>query len=159
VGGELCRQHAEEISRELGRQAIGVDRQDVADAIGHALNGRFDPITGLVGDGLKRWFSDRVMGPQPPPSQRSSRPRPQQPHRAPPGARQPPRQSRPDPTIRAREILGFEPGEKLTTDVVKDRKQRLSRVFHPDMPGGSLERMKKINDAADVLLAKLAKPS
>ncbi len=75
-----------------------------------------------------------------------SQPPPQPPRRPPP----------PDPTLRAREILGFEPTERITAEMVNDRKKKLARVFHPDMQGGSEAQMKRVNQAADVLLAKLA---
>jgi len=52
--------------------------------------------------------------------------------------------------------LGFEPGEQLTAEKVQKRKQALARVFHPDMQGGSEAQMKRINQAADTLLAKLS---
>jgi hypothetical protein len=51
--------------------------------------------------------------------------------------------------------LGFEPGEPLTKEKVNKRKQALARVFHPDMAGGSEAQMKRINAAADLLLANL----
>lgn len=54
-------------------------------------------------------------------------------------------------------ILGFEPAEILTIERVQDRKKALAKVFHPDLHGGSEAQMKRVNAAADVLLAKLAK--
>lgn len=52
--------------------------------------------------------------------------------------------------------MGFEPAEPLTMEKVQKRKQALARVFHPDMQGGSEVQMKRVNAAADLLLAKLA---
>ena len=52
-------------------------------------------------------------------------------------------------------VMGFEPTEPLTKAKISDRKQKLARVFHPDMPGGSEAQMKRINHAADLLMAKL----
>lgn len=83
---------------------------------------------------------------QPPPSSRSS----------PPPRPPPPRPNSPDPTIRAREILGFEPNERLTVELVRARKQALAKIFHPDAKGGSDAQMKRINAAADALLVKLS---
>lgn len=53
-------------------------------------------------------------------------------------------------------VLGFDPDEKLTVQMVKDRKRRLAEAFHPDRPGGSTKQMQKVNRAADVLIASLA---
>lgn len=39
---------------------------------------------------------------------------------------------------------------------IQKRKQALARVFHPDMQGGSEAQMKRINQAADLLLGKLS---
>jgi curved DNA-binding protein CbpA len=53
--------------------------------------------------------------------------------------------------------LGFEPKEPLTKERVRARKQALARVYHPDLgAGGSEAQMKRINAAADALLAKLS---
>jgi hypothetical protein len=63
----------------------------------------------------------------------------------------PPRPRRPtgsDP----RSVLGFSPGERLTTDMVKKRYRELARQHHPDV-GGSTAKMQEINIAADELMA------
>lgn len=53
-------------------------------------------------------------------------------------------------------IMGIDPKGVLTPDVVKKRKQELSRVYHPDLnSNGSVEMMKRLNAAADLLLASL----
>lgn len=52
----------------------------------------------------------------------------------------------------AKRVMGFAETEPITADMVKDRRKALARKFHPDRPGGSVERMQKINAAADVLL-------
>lgn len=54
--------------------------------------------------------------------------------------------------------MGFAPTEALTVELVRARKQALAQVLHPDKRGGSLSAMTRLNQAADVLLAKLAKP-
>jgi DnaJ-class molecular chaperone len=61
--------------------------------------------------------------------------------------------------IMARGVFRFEPKEPLTVEKVKQRQKALARVFHPDVAGGSAEEMKRINAAADVLLAALARPA
>jgi hypothetical protein len=57
--------------------------------------------------------------------------------------------------IVARQTLGFAASEPLTEDLVRKRRARLARKYHPDMPGGSTQKMAIVNDAADVLLATL----
>lgn len=53
-------------------------------------------------------------------------------------------------------VLGFDSDEKLTAQMIKDRKRRLAEAFHPDRPGGSTRQMQKVNQAAEVLIASLA---
>jgi hypothetical protein len=73
-----------------------------------------------------------------------------------PAAAPPPRRPPPDPTVEARVILGFEPGEPLTADKIKDRKRSLAKVFHPDRgSGGSVKQMQRVLAAADLLMARL----
>lgn len=70
----------------------------------------------------------------------------------------------PDPEVerarrefaKAKQTLGFAPSEPITPDMVNDRKKQLAKRWHPDRPGGSLERMTEINAAADVLLRSAA---
>lgn len=57
--------------------------------------------------------------------------------------------------VRARQSLGFEPQQPLTVEIIKKRQRELARKYHPDRQGGSLDRMKNINAAADVLLKAL----
>jgi hypothetical protein len=59
----------------------------------------------------------------------------------------------------ARTTLGFEPDEKLTVDQVKERKRALARVYHPDLGNGSVKQMQRVNAAADLLIAKLERPT
>jgi hypothetical protein len=49
-------------------------------------------------------------------------------------------------------VLGFSPGERLTTDMVKKRHRELARQHHPDV-GGSTAKMQDINRAVDELMA------
>lgn len=66
----------------------------------------------------------------------------------------PPPPQAPSATLLARRVMGFGGNEKLTVDMIKDRKRELAMKHHPDR-GGSLEKMQAINNAADVLLASL----
>lgn len=59
--------------------------------------------------------------------------------------------------LAARVVMGFEPDEKITVELVKERKRALAGVFHPDRQHGSTKQMQRVNGAADVLLAALAK--
>jgi len=60
----------------------------------------------------------------------------------------PPKKPGSDP----RTVLGFSPGERLTTDMVKKRHRELARQHHPDM-GGSTAKMQEINRAVDELMS------
>jgi hypothetical protein len=73
----------------------------------------------------------------------------------PPPRMDPQEQARLEAIARARKTMGFTDAERLNEDTISDRRKRLARKHHPDF-GGSLERMKIINDAADVLLASLS---
>lgn len=74
-----------------------------------------------------------------------------------PGPRQrvppprPPPPTGPDPRI----ILGFPPGARVTVDEVNRRRRELAIRFHPDKPGGSVDKMAEINAAADELLEQI----
>jgi len=54
-------------------------------------------------------------------------------------------------------VLGFDPTETLTLEDVGERRRALARIFHPDRPKGSVERMQRINNAADELERVLGK--
>lgn len=65
----------------------------------------------------------------------------------------PPAAPRPDP----REVLGFEPSTPLTAELVRQRRKELAKIFHPDTgQAGSEAAMKRVNAAAEELLANLA---
>lgn len=53
----------------------------------------------------------------------------------------------------ARQELGFEPRAPLTVVDVERRRKDLARKHHPDL-GGDVARMSRINQAADLLVAK-----
>jgi len=57
--------------------------------------------------------------------------------------------------IDARQVLGFSPSEPLTPDLVKMTRRRMAKRYHSDHTGGSDDRMRAINAAADVLLQSL----
>lgn len=149
----LCRQCTDALQADLNDSDIigKIDRMLVQ-------NGQH-PIavmaSGIIGGLMGRLFSfgQQQAAQQPPPSSQQQRSRPWQPPGQPPP---PPSSPPPDPTIRAREILGFEPNERLTKELIHRRKQQLARVFHPDAKGGSDAQMKRVNAAADALLAKLS---
>ena len=77
-----------------------------------------------------------------------------------------PRQPRPPPPpdpeierqraiLAARQVMGFAATEPLDENKIKDRKRQLAKRYHPDLQGGSAQKMALVNDAADVLLAAL----
>jgi hypothetical protein len=166
VGGGLCRQHAIVLELELEQASVTervigiIDRKAsrssgdplldmIAKAVGGVLGGIFASDQRAAEERRRRaGLPPRPSQPPPPfPGAGTSHPPPNSPPRPPDPQRQ---------ALRAREILGFEPTEALTTEKVQKRKQALARVFHPDMQGGSEAQMKRINLAADVLLARLS---
>jgi hypothetical protein len=171
--GQLCRRHAARIELELER---GDPLDELINTVDRQASASSNPFVrvfaGVVGQLFGR-EAPREAPPQGVPvilrcgNCHQPIPRPgahrqfsvDQPYTCPPRPRAapPPRpQARePDPLLAARELLGFEPNEKLTVELVQKRKQALARVFHPDMQGGSTARMTLINAAADRLLAKL----
>ena len=92
----------------------------------------------------------RVDPRMPPGHVRSGRPPPR---RVPPPPSGPPpeemeRQRR---ILLARQELGFQPREPITQEMVERRRKEMARKHHPDL-GGSVDRMARINQAADILL-------
>jgi hypothetical protein len=72
-----------------------------------------------------------------------------------PGAKQKRRQRRaPTKQEDPRIVLGFPPGQALTADEIKKRRRELARILHSDQ-GGNDESMKRLNAAAEALLAQL----
>ncbi len=69
-----------------------------------------------------------------------------------------PRPQAPKPRRRLdpRQVLCFPPDLPLSRDQIKERRKQLAALVHPDKPLGSEAAMKRINLAADALLAKLA---
>jgi hypothetical protein len=173
IEGELCRQHAILIARELEG---GVGRTIDSVVSGQISLG--DVIAGAAQSYIERLFGQspilrdldqaartaahqaqarrarlegRPSPPPPPPPSRGAPPRSSQSSPPPP----PPPGQRRDPTIRARDILGFEQSEAITKERIEDRRRQLAKVFHPDRQGGSTRRMQQVNQAADLLLARL----
>lgn len=93
--------------------------------------------------------------PRPPGASSSSSSRSAPPPRTPPP--KPPPPPRRAPTLVARQILHFDPEEQLTKERINERRRDLAKMFHPDRQGGSTVQMQRVNQAADVLIASLAK--
>lgn len=150
VEDALCREHAIVLSGQLQH---GGKLHEVIGAIDRELARSRDPVVGA----FARFVSGLFAGSPPPFPQSQQAQQAQQRARSqqPPRPSSPPRPPPPDPTIAARVVMGFEPTEPLTRELVTKRKQQLARVFHPDVSGGSDSHMKRVNQAADVLLAKL----
>lgn len=60
--------------------------------------------------------------------------------------------------VKARAVLGFGPREAITAEILKSRFRKLAKKHHPDL-GGSVERMKSISAANDVLEKWLSRES
>lgn len=73
-------------------------------------------------------------------------------HRPRPQAVKPPTRRRVDP----RQVLCFPPDVPLSAGQIRERRKQLAALAHPDKPLGSEAAMKRINMAAQALLAKLA---
>lgn len=53
-----------------------------------------------------------------------------------------------------RVVLGFKSTDKLTVEMVKNRRRELAKILHPDK-GGSDEAMQRMNTAADKLMKEI----
>jgi uncharacterized protein (DUF3820 family) len=61
------------------------------------------------------------------------------------------------PSLReAIRVILFAPTDALTADVIGSWYRRLAMEFHPDRRGGSLEGMKAVNRAKELLLEAMA---
>lgn len=157
----MCREHY--LVLELDLEGSGIE--DLLGGIDRAVSRSRDPLVSAFGQFVSGLFSSKRRAPsaeeqrqwqeQWEAERQRARSQQQQHARRPPPP-PPPSSPPPDPLIEARRVLGFEPADKLTKEIVHKRKQALARVFHPDMPGGSEAAMKRVNQAADTLLAKLA---
>lgn len=161
MGGGLCRQHAIVLEMEL---EDGATADRIVGVIDRSLVGRapfVTIVTGVLNGFLGHLFVSgqaQARAQQPassPPPSRSRAAGPPPPRSAPPPPR--PQAREQDPRFKARELLGFEPAETLTKERVNKRRQSLAKVFHPDLGvNGSDAQMKRVNAAADLLLANLA---
>jgi len=129
--------------------SLGDDPIDqIFDRVDDVVDVTTDKLIGGLGHLLERLI-DRATAPRvprPPHPMRAARPQPE----APPANR-----PRPAPTIEdPREILGFEPGVRLTREMVKIRQRKMMTVLHPDA-GGSSRAAQRVNEAAKRLLATL----
>lgn len=180
----FCRPHMIEAARAQQRAQTAAARAPSSSPLGNLINdffaGKpFDPST--VGQALHDigWNLGGIFGGQAsysPPIDHDPRGSPfhagfyqqgggrqqQQQYQEPP-----PQQPQVDPAAiqRARAELGFGPRDRLTEDVIKERRKQLARKFHPDLAGPDekkrrhhTERMKTINEAADVLFGTIGTP-
>lgn len=126
-------------------------------AIDRELAQRQDPLSqafGTIMDAMFGMFSPSSSPPRSEPRSERTSARSGGPRSAPP----PPPPPKPASLVpRALQILGFETMDGLTLERVKQRKQALAKVYHPDLPTGSAEQMRRVNAAADVIVAELAK--
>jgi len=164
VGDGFCRQHAAELEFDLGEGAvsglIGVVDRLISNRgrapLGAVLGGVLNDVLGSrqAEKMVPRAQLDELMRHLQAQQAAAARQARQAPRQPPPAA--PPPRVWVDPLLAAREVLGFEPTEKLTRERVQERKKALARVFHPDMPGGSKAAMQRVLTSADALLAKIA---
>lgn len=61
----------------------------------------------------------------------------------------------PAPAMGWRDVFGFGADRPVTVDAVQGRYRVLARQYHPDVAGGSVEEMTRINAARDAALAEL----
>jgi hypothetical protein len=107
-----------------------------------------------------RWMNDKVWQAYQPAAHAGRGARPGQAHRSQshrardsgPTSRS--RTSEQDAALSARKVMGFASAEPLDAAKIKDRRRQLAKKHHPDL-GGSAEKMKAVNDAADVLIGSL----
>lgn len=140
----------------------------VADLIDRVVNGRKinrRVVENAFEDVVTAWGAGQPQPPPPPEAGDAGEPWWRHAQRAAQEAARSARTARaapppPDPKIeerkRARKVLGFAPNETITLEMIKKKRHALARKYHPDRPGGSVEKMKTINAAADVLEASVA---
>ena len=160
----LCREHYEIIrDAEAAQEGSGMPEASFWDELFDRIldhpfvQSKVDEVMDLIKDPAR--LSPHYQGPgmayaaEAPPRPHGTGKRKQ---RARPHAQPPP----PPPTngqvteVQAREILHFSPQQALTCDVVRKRQRQLARLAHPDI-GGSVEAMRRINDAATLLISKI----
>lgn len=164
--GQLCGQHRRQLEEELAASGHSLiddvmeGRVSIGDAISGAVTGFTEKLFGEnpllrdMANAARRAQATaraRQASGSPPPGASQSPP-PRGAPRPPP----PPSPSLHQQRAKAREILHFDPGQVLTEPAINDRRKQLAKACHPDRPGGSTEQMKRVNLAADLLLAELA---
>lgn len=170
----LCRAHREQIEAEMEEDLEGDEADMVEDFVEEVMEhprvqGVFHKATSVI-DRFSQLLDNVASGRRPDGTRWSQRPPESQGSEPPPRPRPQPdqqRRQRPpsaaDDAAEARRklaeayvIMGIDPKGVLTPDTIKKRKQELSRVYHPDLnSNGSVEMMKRLNAAADLLLASL----
>lgn len=151
----LCRVHALELTLE--GDELEIDQQspihqflDLADRL---LSRNQDVIVKEVRTRFGSYLAGRAneknakrisQEPRPPRNPRA-RPRP---------APSPRRPSPPPPRDDPRVVLGIPPSAPLTKELIKEKKRQLAKIYHPDAQGNP-EAMRRVNKAADELLAML----
>lgn len=177
----LCRKHREQVEAEIEEDLEDDEEDMVEDFVEEVMDhpkvrGVFVSATSVI-DRFSQLLDNVASGRRPDGTKWSQKPPEAQGEAPPPdrGPRQAPppnrprqeRQQRPpsaadDLAERRRQmreafvIMGIDPNAALTQDIIKKRKQELSRVYHPDLnSNGSVEMMKRLNAAADLLLASL----
>lgn len=178
IDGELCRSHAELITAELEGgvtqtiHSVMTGQISIGDVIVGAAQGYVDRLFGSnpalrdleqaarqaahVAQARRARAEGRPPPPPPPPRSQARQDPSSQQQQSPP--RSPPAPAASDQSLLARSILGFEATDKLTKELIEDRRRQLAKVFHPDRQGGSTKQMQRVNQAADVLLARLKPP-
>jgi hypothetical protein len=171
----LCRKHREQVEAEIEEDLEDDEEDMVEDFVEEVMDhpkvrGVFVSATSVI-DRFSQLLDNVASGRRPDGTKWSQKPpvaaRPV--GEAPP-RKAPPRQERQQHPPSAADdiaemrrqlreafvIMGIDPSNALTPDIIKKRKQELSRVYHPDLnSNGSVEMMKRLNAAADLLLASL----
>ena len=126
--------------------------ETVRDAIADGVSQLADALQDVFGRVLQPRPAHRPDGwpKMPPPEQKRARNGKKTPP-PPPQPEPPPAVDHTDP----REILGFEPGQKLTRELVKARQRDLAKILHPDK-GGASRAFARMNLAAKALLDELS---
>lgn len=136
-GQRVSRDRIAEAAQELfGFAAGGMAQGYYPDMAPHDPTGRvrFDPPNGFP------WW----------PGQGARR-------RAPPDPAELERQQIAAARARARQVLGFAQGQRLSEREIKVRQRELAFKHHPDR-GGNLDKMREVNAASDILYAELQPP-
>ncbi len=151
----LCAYHLDQLYEEEGE---AFDEDDPTTAV---IGGVVSWLRGKRGNEVVSGFRDILGGyleqqvaqqyaKQPAPTGHAPPPQyaPPPPYEPPPPE---PASDGPDPL----EVLGFPPNAKLTKKMIKERQRALAGIYHPDIQGGSVEAMMRVNNAVDELLSRI----